>query len=131
MSEPARKKGREMHKPESIEAGTSFDLDAVARELRLEEQYARSGHMSRTLVRAPDQRVVLMAMKAGARIAEHQANGTASIQLLSGRVSLGLPSRTVEMKSGELLVLAAGLRHDVDAGEESTLLLTLGWPSDA
>jgi quercetin dioxygenase-like cupin family protein len=87
--------------------------------------------MARTLVRAPDQRVLLMVMKAGARVAEHQADGTASIQLLSGRVGLGLPSRTVEMKSGELLVLAAGLRHHVEAREDSTLLLTLGWSSNA
>jgi quercetin dioxygenase-like cupin family protein len=120
-----------MHKPESIDTGTSFDLNALERELRVEEQYARSGHMARTLVRAPDQRVVLMVMKAGARIPEHQADGTASIQLLSGRVSFGLPSRSVEMKSGELLVLAAGLRHQVEAREESTLLLTLGWSSNA
>jgi quercetin dioxygenase-like cupin family protein len=120
-----------MHKPGSIEAGLNFDLLALGAELRLDEQYARGGHMARTLVRAPDQRIVLMAMKAGARIAEHHADGTASIQLLSGRVSLGLPTGTFEMKSGELLVLAGGLRHHVDAREESTLLLTLGWSRSA
>jgi hypothetical protein len=103
-----------MHKPGSIEAGINFDLLALGAELRLDEQYARGGHMARTLVRAPDQRIVLMAMKAGARI-----------------VSLGLPTGSFEMKSGELLVLAGGLRHHVDAREESTLLLTLGWSDSA
>jgi quercetin dioxygenase-like cupin family protein len=120
-----------MHKPESIEAGFNFDLLALAGELRLDERYAHSGHTARTLVRASDQRIVLMVMKAGARIAEHQADGTASIQLLSGRISLGLSARTFEMKSGELLVLAAGLRHHVEARDESTLLLTLGWSGSA
>jgi quercetin dioxygenase-like cupin family protein len=102
---------------------------ALDRELRLEEQYTRSGQSARALARAPDQRIVLMVMKAGARIAEHQANGTASIHLLSGRASFGLPSRTVEMTSGGLLVLPAGLRHHVEASEDSTILLTLAWPS--
>jgi quercetin dioxygenase-like cupin family protein len=120
-----------MHKPESTENGISFDLMAVDRELRLDEPYARNGHTARTLVRATDQRIVLMALKAGARIAEHHADATVSIHLLSGRVTLGLPARTVEMKSGELLVLAAGLRHHVEASEESALLLTLGRPSNA
>jgi quercetin dioxygenase-like cupin family protein len=120
-----------MHKPESAEDGISYDLMALERELRVEEQYARSGHMARTLTRASDQRTVLMVMKSGARIAEHQADGTASIQVLAGRVRFGLPSRTVEMTSGELLVLAPGLRHQVEASEDSTLLLTLGWSSKA
>ena len=121
----------EMHEPKSTDAGASFDLMALDHELRHEEQYARTGQAARTLVRADDQRIVLMVLRAGARIAEHHADGTASIQLLSGRVSVGLPTRTVEMQSGELLVLAGGLRHHLEASEESTLLLTLGWSADA
>jgi quercetin dioxygenase-like cupin family protein len=120
-----------MHEPEPTENGIDFDLMAVARELRVEAPYARNGHTARTLVRASDQRVVLMVLKAGAQIPEHHANATVSIHVLSGRVSVGLPSRAVEMKGGELLALAAGLRHHVEASEESTLLLTLGRPNNA
>lgn len=120
-----------MHKPEPIEAGASFDLLALARELKLEEQYVRGGHAARTLVRAPDQRVVLTVMRAGASLREHHADGTASIHLLTGRLSLGLPAGDVEMTSGRLVVLAGGLRHHVDAREDSALLLTLAWSSSA
>lgn len=116
-----------MHEPpQSTEGGTEFDLGALERELKSEELYARNHQMARTLVRAADQRVVLMVLKAGARIAEHQADGTVSIQVLSGSVNLGLPTRSVELQRGGLLVLAPGLRHHVVASEESALLLTLG-----
>jgi quercetin dioxygenase-like cupin family protein len=120
-----------MHEPGPTETGIDFDLMAVASELRGEPPYARNGHTARTLVRAPDQRVVLMVLKAGAQIPEHHADATVTIQLLSGRVIVGLPSRAVEMKGGALLALAAGLRHHVEAGEESALLLTLGRPTKA
>jgi quercetin dioxygenase-like cupin family protein len=81
--------------------------------------------IARQLVRAADQRVVLMVLNAGARISEHHADGTVSIQALSGRVYLGLPTRSAELRRGGLLVLAPGLRHHVVATEESALLLTL------
>jgi quercetin dioxygenase-like cupin family protein len=116
-----------MHKPESVEDGNSFDLIALERELRLEEPYERNGHTARTLVRTSDLRVVLLVMKSRARIPEHHADETASLQLLSGRIRLALPSREVELRSGQLLVLAASIRHDVQALEDSAFLLTLGW----
>jgi quercetin dioxygenase-like cupin family protein len=72
-------------------------------------------------------RVVLVVMNVGARLAEHRANETASIQALRGHVRLKLPDRTADLAAGGLLVLERGLRHDVEAVAESTFLLTLGW----
>ncbi|MEO8185421.1 MAG: cupin domain-containing protein [Deltaproteobacteria bacterium] len=120
-----------MHKPESIEQGSSFDLVALERELRLDGQYERSGHTARTLVRTSDLRVVLMVMKGQSSIPEHQADETASVQVLSGRVRLRVPSRDVELRSGELFVLGASLRHGVKALEDSAFLLTLAWSDKA
>lgn len=114
--------------PQNVDHGVAFDLVATGRELRAERQYEQSGHAARTLVRTPDLRVVLVAMRADGRISEHHADATASIQVLSGRVRTKLPSHTVELQRGQLLVLGAGLHHDVEAAEDSTFLLTLGWP---
>jgi quercetin dioxygenase-like cupin family protein len=116
-----------MHKPESVADGSNFDLVALERELRLEDQYELNGHTARTLIRTADLRVVLLVMKSTARIPEHHADETASIQLLSGRIRLALPSHEVELRTGQLLALGAGIRHDVQALEDSAFLLTLGW----
>jgi quercetin dioxygenase-like cupin family protein len=95
--------------------------------MRGEDAYRREGHTARTLVREEDMRIVLVVMSAGARIKEHRANETVSIQALRGQVRLRLPDRTADLPAGRLLVLERGLPHDVEAVSESAFLLTLGW----
>lgn len=116
-----------MAKPQSTELGAAFDLAAIEREMRGEENYQRNGHNARTLVREADLRVVLIVMKAGTEMAEHDVQQSAALHILSGDVRLALPDRSVELTAGQLLVLAPGLRHDVVAATDSAFVLTLGW----
>ena len=116
-----------MTTPEPTTHGAIFDVPAVAAGMRREDAYLREGHTARTLVREPDLRIVLVAMKAGARIAEHRANETASIHTISGHVRLHLPEEVADLPAGRLLVVERGRRHDVEAVDESAFLLTLGW----
>lgn len=107
--------------------GSVFDLAAIDSELRKGEAYMREGHTARTLTRKPDLRILLVVMKAGARIAEHRANETASVFALSGHVRLRLPDETADLAAGRLIALEPGLPHDVEAVVDSAFLLTLGW----
>jgi quercetin dioxygenase-like cupin family protein len=119
-----------MSRPELTTRGAVFDIAAIDAEMRQENAYTREGHTARTLIREPDLRVVLIVMQAGAVMAEHQADETASIHPLSGHVRLRLPQKVIDLPAGRLLVLERGLRHDVQAVEESALLLTLGWKNE-
>lgn len=114
-----------MTKPSTISQGAVFDLAIVDRELRTEDAYDRDGHTARTLVREPTMRVVLVVMKAGAKIAQHRTHDPASIHALSGHVRLSLPDRTVDLSAGQLLVIAPELAHDVEAVVESRVLISL------
>ena len=116
-----------MTKPESTAHGVVFDLASIDREMRQGDAYAGEGHTARTLVREPDLRIVLIVMKAGARIAEHHADQTASFQTLTGQLRLHVQDRVVELPAGRLLVLERGLAHDVEAALDSAFLLTIGW----
>lgn len=123
-----------MARPESAEFGVIFDLATIEQEMRSEEAYAREGHTARTLVRAHDLRVVLIAMTAGSRIPAHTADETVSIQTLTGRLRLQLPrlarqreARIVDLPIGRLLVLEPGNEHSVEAIGDSAFLLTFGW----
>jgi quercetin dioxygenase-like cupin family protein len=111
----------------SIAGGASFDLAALDRELRKEAAYEASGYTARTLVREPDLRIVLIVMKAGARMVDHRVETTASLYVLSGLVRLHLPGKPVDLPAHDLLALEAGVRHDVEAREQSGFLLTIGW----
>jgi hypothetical protein len=43
--------------------------------LKTEDAWRRESHNGNTLVKGPDFRIVLIVMKSGAKLAEHQADG--------------------------------------------------------
>ena len=105
-----------------------LDLNRVAAELKEEKPWQARGHNARTLAKDADLRLVLVALKAGGRLKEHQAEECVSVHALSGRLRLKLPSPVVELTPGQVLVMERGLSHDVEALEESTFLLTVPTP---
>jgi quercetin dioxygenase-like cupin family protein len=109
--------------PEPVQ---SLNLLATARELCAEKAYERDGHAARTLVRAGDIRVVIVAMRRGSIIQEHRARATGSLQALTGLLRVRLEERQVDLVAGQLLVLDANAQHEVTALDESVFLLTLG-----
>lgn len=117
-----------MSRPASAEHGAVFDFASLTRELREEESYAREGHTARTLLRAPDLRVILVVVRAGGTISEHHAQVTATVHVLAGKIRLQLPNRQVHLEVGQFLTLGPGLEHDVQAETDGSFLLTLGWP---
>ena len=82
----------------------------------------------KTLVREPDFRVVLTAMRAGTRLAEHEANARLAIQTVDGHLRVHLSGRVVDLPANHLLALDRSVPHEVEAIEDSALLLTLAWP---
>jgi quercetin dioxygenase-like cupin family protein len=110
-----------------LKGAVSFDLAAIAQEMRHEDAYLRDGHTARTLAREADLRVVLVVMKADSMMAAHTADETASIQVIAGRVQLRLPDRREEVSVGQLLMIERGVKHDVVASGDSVFVLTLGW----
>lgn len=118
-----------LHTPIAPDHGAAFDLEAIARELTLEEPYLREGQAARTLIRTSSLRVVLVALAAGRAIDEHHTKAVASVQALCGEIRVQLPDREVEVAARQLLVLGSGLSHDVRARTDSAFVLTLGWPT--
>jgi quercetin dioxygenase-like cupin family protein len=103
-------------------------LERELQQLRQEDSWQReTGRSSRTLAKYPDFRIVLILMKSGTRMRQHRAEGRVSIQQLKGQVRIHLTERKGTVSSGHLLVLDCGVLHDVEALEESALLLTISW----
>jgi quercetin dioxygenase-like cupin family protein len=105
-----------------------FDLGKEFDSLRRDIGWQRDGHSARTLVKHDDLRVVLIALARAARMGEHVADARASIQTVAGSVRVWIGERAVALPLGSLLVLDRGITHDVEALEESAILLTLAWP---
>jgi quercetin dioxygenase-like cupin family protein len=106
-----------------------FDLIAEVDRLHRESTW-NTGHNARTLIKYDDLRVVLMAMKAGSRIPEHKANGRICVQVLSGHIRLNASGRAFDLLPGSLLALDERAPHDLEALDESAVLLTIAWPGE-
>lgn len=104
-----------------------FDLAAEIKRLHAESTW-QNGQNARTLLKYDDLRVVLTTLKEGQRIPEHKTDGRITIQVLSGHLRLRASGRTFSLRAGSLLALDKVVPHDVEAVEESALLLTIAWP---
>jgi len=108
-----------------------FDLASELDQLHRDESWLQTtGRSSKTLVKYPDLRIVLIAMKANTRMHEHTAAGKISVYSLRGHIRLRLPEQVEDLPAGHLLALDQCVPHDVEASEDSAFLLTLSWPPD-
>lgn len=127
-NEPAFETGRHSEHHDRVLAAPvlRFDLQAQLAQLRSLGSYETGAPTGKTLVKEPDLRIVVMALRSGGRLEKHRASGPISIQAIEGRFHLHLPSGTIELKAGELLALEPGIPHDVEAIDDTAFLLTLG-----
>jgi quercetin dioxygenase-like cupin family protein len=104
----------------------TFDLHAEVEELRRKSSYAAGEPTGTTLLKEPDLRIVLLALRAGGRMVEHRASGPISVQPIEGRFTFSLPDHSVELTVGKLLALEPGIAHSIEATVDSVFLLTIG-----
>ena len=120
---------RRPHTPPMAEPFMEFDLQAEIHRLQAETTWT-TGQNARTLIKYDDLRVVLIALAAKTRMPEHKAEGRISVHVLSGHIQLRTFGRTFNLRAGGLLAIDQGVPHDVEALEESALLLTVAWPGE-
>ncbi|HYN09778.1 MAG TPA: cupin domain-containing protein [Vicinamibacterales bacterium] len=124
---PQHEAHRRPHTPPMADPFMEFDLPAEIHRLQAETTW-NTGQNARTLIKYDDFRVVLIALRAKARMQEHKAEGRITAHVLSGHIQLRASGRTFSLRPGGLLALDQGVPHDVEALEESAFLLTIAWP---
>jgi quercetin dioxygenase-like cupin family protein len=102
-----------------------FDLDAVADRLRSEDHPSRHGHRQMTLFQRDHITHVAFTFEPDGHLAEHAAPGLVTIHVHSGRLAVKEEGREHDLSSGQVLVLAPGVPHDVRAKERSIMMLTV------
>lgn len=107
----------------------NLDLMTMAEQLRHEGAWS-DGRNTRTLVKHGDFRLVLTVMKTGAHLHKHHARGTVLIQVLSGHIRAHILDEVIEAPAGRAISLDPDLEHEIEALDESALLITIAWPLD-
>lgn len=108
----------------------AFDLPEEARVLRTEFPWDSHGHNARTLLKHEGFRIVLVVLKPGARVQEHQTYNQVAVHALAGRLRVDVMDKSVELAPGGLLGLDRYVPHGIEALEESELLIWLGWSEE-
>jgi len=110
----------------------AFRLDEELAALRREPGYREHGRAARTLAKYDETRLVLEAMRAGARFAPNGPSERITLQCLDGHVRVHLPNfHTIEVGAGALCTLDRYMAIEVEALVESGCLLTVAWPPGA
>jgi quercetin dioxygenase-like cupin family protein len=106
-------------------AAMDFDMATELATLKQEPSWQRGDRNARTLVDAGGFRMVLTALKMGARLREHQTPGWVSIYTTTGHLLVRAADHEVDLPINHVLVLARDEPHDVEALEDSSFLLTV------
>lgn len=101
-----------------------FDIIEELKKIRARDADVSSS----TLLKTDTLRVVLMALKAGARLHEHHADGRLLLQVLQGEIDFEAENAKQTLKAGMLVSVDAMALHAVSASSAAALLLTIAWP---
>jgi quercetin dioxygenase-like cupin family protein len=102
-----------------------IDLAEVAATLRADVPASDAGLRKRVVVKQGSVSIVLFAFDKGGQLKEHQADGEVIVQVLRGQLTVTVAGENVSLVTGQLLMIAPGERHAVEATEESDMLLCI------
>jgi quercetin dioxygenase-like cupin family protein len=128
---PDQTGGSDERKPRTLESEVAvFDLDDELDRLTGEPEWSGGDRNAVTLSKSTSFRVVLVALREGARIGEDEAHGPISVQVIRGAVTVRRSDDAAELSAGQLATMEAGGPWSVSARDASGVLLTISWPEE-
>lgn len=103
-----------------------FPLMSMAEKLMEEATSATSGRASLTLAHGDELTIVLVALKAGTTLEDHQAPAAATVIALSGNIIFTTSAEKITLGQGEAVTFTADILHAVYASEDSGFLIVIG-----
>lgn len=105
-----------------------FEIEEERERAADPELIGRSGRNARTLLKDGPLRVTLVVLGPGGELAEHEAAGPITVQVVEGRIRFGAGDEEHELGPGQLLAAGPGIRHRVASDDGATFLLTVSHP---
>jgi quercetin dioxygenase-like cupin family protein len=98
-------------------------MDEVA-SLKAKPEWSTADRLAVNLVKDDALNVLLMVLKKGARLAEHRTKGPIAVHVLAGTVRFSAAGKSAELSQGSIAALDREIVHELEALEESIVLLT-------
>jgi uncharacterized protein (DUF2249 family)/quercetin dioxygenase-like cupin family protein len=77
----------------------------------------------KVLMNEPGYRMVLLSMRAGQRVPEHESKGMVTVHAILGHITIFAGPFPDELYAGEIICIESGRRHSLEAHEDSALLV--------
>lgn len=103
----------------------SIDLLSFIEQIKKEKKWKETDRNAITVFKTNGLRIVLIALRKGAEMVKHKADGLISIQVLEGRMQLNTDEDSVKLGKGQMLALHEGILHSLLAKKKTIFLLTL------
>lgn len=103
-----------------------FNLEAEID--RFDPTSTGAGRRAETLIKNDRLRVVLVTMRTGAVLQDHNAPGPITIHSVRGSFTVTVGGEERRVDAGSLISIEAGVKHAVRALEDGAFLLTIGGP---
>jgi len=107
-----------------------LDLAEEFDDLLAEEHDPVDNHRQVTLVHREGLSLILFYFEADGYMPDHEVDGEVSIHVLEGELEIETPDETNRLTDNEILILAPGINHDVEAITETKMLLTVNISDD-
>ena len=112
------------HGHESHEAGEMVVLSELAEALIADLRNHPAGRTAKTILSGTVMRAVVIALKEGAEMSEHDSPPAATLYVIKGKVTLRAGDREWPVYPGQLIPIPPQ-RHAVEAHADSAILLTV------
>ncbi|RZT97752.1 cupin domain-containing protein [Rivibacter subsaxonicus] len=86
---------------------------------------ALRGTVTSSLLKTPALQLMRVVLPAGSALPEHSVAGAVTVQCLEGEAVVTTPSRSCRLGAGQLVMLAGGEPHAVNAVTDASLLVTV------
>ena len=93
--------------------------------LKDDQRSTNQGKHSATLAKNEHVRIVLAVLAKGEALQEHGTQGQITVAVVQGAIRFDALNERVRLTAGALLTLRPGIRHSVEALEESALVITV------
>ena len=103
----------------------SIDLFSFLKKIKKEKKWKETDRNAITVFKTNGMRIVLIALRKGAEMVKHSADGKISIQVLKGKIQLNTDVQSINLGKGRMLALHEGIPHNLLAKKKTVFLLTL------
>ncbi|MFZ4547865.1 MAG: hypothetical protein ACOYN4_10545 [Bacteroidales bacterium] len=107
----------------------TFDLPDLIEKMKHKHTWIKGELNAMVLYKSPETQIVLAALHQETEIRSFQADESATIQVIEGKLKFRTTKETVTLEKGQMLTLQENIKYRLTAKDETVMLMTIEYSS--